>query len=212
MLEKISFFKYIDKQKIKQLESVSIIKKYKSGDLLFIEGEDSKWFHLIIKGSVRLFKTKQNGSEIFLHDIMAPSFIAELANLEKIPYPASARFISNSEVIKIDFEFFKKEFLANEHISINIIKSLSEKLKIMNEVIHNEIILNAEAKVAKQLVENLEIFSLLKNIQIATMLNITPETLSRILSKFKKNKLIEIQKETIKIIDKKALKELYILL
>lgn len=212
MLEKISFFKYIDKQKIKQLESVSIIKKYKSGDLLFIEGEDSKWFHLIIKGSVRLFKTKQNGSEIFLHDIMAPSFIAELANLEKIPYPASARFISNSEVIKIDFEFFKKEFLANEHISINIIKSLSEKLKIMNEVINNEIILNAEAKVAKQLVENLEIFSLLKNIQIATMLNITPETLSRILSKFKKNKLIEIQKETIKIINNKALKELYILL
>ncbi|MBF6668973.1 Crp/Fnr family transcriptional regulator [Campylobacter sp. RM12327] len=180
--------------------------------MLFIEGEESKWLHLLIKGEIRIFKTKQNGSEIFLHNILAPSFIAEIATLEGIPYPASAKFVSNSEVVKIEFDFFKKECLSDENISLGMIKSLSQKLKIMNEVIHNELILNAEAKVAKQLVENLEIFSLLKNIQIATMLNITPETLSRILSKFKKNKLIEIQKETIKIINNKALKELYILL
>lgn len=212
MLEKISFFKYVDKQKIKKIENVSVIKKYKNGDLLFIEGEEPKWLHLLIKGEIRVFKTKQNGSEIFLHNILAPSFIAEIATLEGIPYPASAKFAANSEVVKIEFDFFKKECLSDENISLGMIKSLSQKLKIMNEVIHNEIILNAEAKVAKQLVENLEIFSLLKNIQIATMLNITPETLSRILSKFKKSKLIEIQKETIKIIDKKALKELYILL
>lgn len=212
MLEKISFFKYVDKQKIKKIENASIIKKYKNGDLLFIEGEESKWLHLLIKGEIRIFKTKQNGSEIFLHNILAPSFIAEIAILEGIPYPASAKFVANSEVVKIEFDFFKKECLSDENISLGMIKSLSQKLKIMNEVIHNEIILNAEAKVAKQLVENLEIFSLLKNIQIATMLNITPETLSRILSKFKKSKLIEIQKETIKIINKKALKELYILL
>ncbi|ASM40640.1 Crp/Fnr family transcriptional regulator [Campylobacter sputorum] len=212
MLEKISFFKYVDKQKIKKIENASVIKKYKNGDLLFIEGEESKWLHLLIKGEIRIFKTKQNGSEIFLHNILAPSFIAEIATLEGIPYPASAKFVSNSEVVKIEFDFFKKECLSDENISLGMIKSLSQKLKIMNEVIHNELILNAEAKVAKQLVENLEIFSLLKNIQIATMLNITPETLSRILSKFKKNKLIEIQKETIKIINNKALKELYILL
>ncbi|ASM35676.1 transcriptional regulator [Campylobacter sputorum subsp. bubulus] len=212
MLEKISFFKYVDKQKIKKIENASIIKKYKNGDLLFIEGEEPKWLHLLIKGEIRIFKTKQNGSEIFLHNILAPSFIAEIATLEGIPYPASAKFAANSEVVKIEFDFFKKECLSDENISLGMIKSLSQKLKIMNEVIHNEIILNAEAKVAKQLVENLEIFSMLKNIQIATMLNITPETLSRILSKFKKSKLIEIQKETIKIIDKKALKELYILL
>ncbi|ASM39058.1 MAG: Crp/Fnr family transcriptional regulator [Campylobacter sputorum] len=212
MLEKISFFKYVDKQKIKKIENVSVIKKYKNGDLLFIEGEEPKWLHLLIKGEIRIFKTKQNGSEIFLHNILAPSFIAEIAILEGIPYPASAKFAANSEVVKIEFDFFKKECLSDENISLGMIKSLSQKLKIMNEVIHNEIILNAEAKVAKQLVENLEIFSLLKNIQIATMLNITPETLSRILSKFKKSNLIEIQKETIKIIDKKALKELYILL
>lgn len=210
MLEKISFFKYIQKTKLEKLENVSIIKKYKTDDLLFMEGEQPKWFHFLIKGKVHLFKTKQNGSEIFIHDIVAPSFIAEVANLENIPYPASAKFMCNSEVLKIDYEFFKKEFLTDPDISIAFIKSLGEKLKIMNEVIHSEIILNAEAKVAKQLVENTEIFSILKNVQIAKMLNLTPETLSRILSKFKKSKFIKINKDSISIIDTKALKELYI--
>lgn len=209
MLEKISFFKYIEKTKLEKLENISILKKYKNDDLLFMEGEQPKWFHLLIKGKIRLFKTKQNGSEIFLHDILAPSFIAELANLENIPYPASAKFMCNSEVLKIDYEFFKKEFLIDPNISIALIKSLGEKLKIMNEVVNSEIILNAEAKVAKQLVENIEIFSLLKNVQIAKILNLTPETLSRILSKFKKSKLININKDSISVIDTKALKELY---
>lgn len=209
MLEKIGIFAHIGKEKLKKLENESILKKYEKDELLFIEGEKSKWLHLLISGSVHVFKTKQNGNEIFLHDIFAPSFVAELANLEEIPYPASVRFTSESEILKIDFEFFKKEFLQDGHICMSMIKSLSQKLRIMDEVLHREIILNAEAKVAKQLIENLEIFSLLKNKQISTMLNITPETFSRILSKFKKNKIIKLRKEKISIINENALKELY---
>lgn len=210
MLEKIDIFAHISKEKLKKLENESILKKYKKDELLFIEGERSKWLHLLINGSVHVFKTKQNGNEIFLHDILAPSFVAELANLEEIPYPASVRFTSESEILKINFDIFKKEFLQDERICMNMIRSLSQKLRIMDEILHREIILNAEAKVAKQLVENLEIFSLLKNKQISTMLNMTPETFSRILSKFKKSKIIKIYKEKISITNEKALKELYI--
>jgi CRP/FNR family transcriptional regulator len=61
----------------------------------------------------------------------------------------------------------------------------------MSQVITNELILNSEAKIAKFIVENSELFGQLKNTQIASILNISPETLSRALGKFKKNNLIQ---------------------
>jgi CRP/FNR family transcriptional regulator len=55
-------------------------------------------------------------------------------------------------------------------------------------------ILTSEAKVAKIIIEHGELFETLKNTQIASILNITPETLSRILTRFKKTNLIAVEK------------------
>ncbi len=95
-------------------------------------------------------------------------------------------------MLKIDFEKFKTLIHGNPNLSLKIIRSLSEKLKIMSEVIHNEVILNSEAKVAKMIVELPELFGDIKNTKIAQFLNITPETLSRTLSKFKQLKIVKI--------------------
>ena len=63
----------------------------------------------------------------------------------------------------------------------------------MSEVVTNEIVLTSEAKIAKFLVENGELFSSLKNTKVASLLNLTPETLSRTLTKFKKQGFIRVE-------------------
>lgn len=52
--------------------------------------------------------------------------------------------------------------------------------------------LNSEAKVARFLVNNADLFNELKHFKIASILNITPETFSRILAKFKAQNLITL--------------------
>ena len=67
----------------------------------------------------------------------------------------------------------------------------------------------AEAKVAKFLLENEELFKTLKNTQIASILNLTPETLSRTLSKFKALAFIEVGDENhIRIVNRDRLQEM----
>lgn len=192
ILNEVSLFSKLDKEELKLLKNISTSKKYSKGEILFYEGDRSKNLHLLVEGILKLYKTNFKGQQIFLHQFYPQSFVAELTNFEDIPFPASAEFITDGVVLKIDFEKFKTLIHGNPNLSLKIIRSLSEKLKIMSEVIHNEVILNSEAKVAKMIVELPELFGDIKNTKIAQLLNITPETLSRTLSKFKQLKIVEI--------------------
>lgn len=192
MLEQIPFFKGLNEAELKRLKDISILKKYKKGEFLFIEGEESRWLHLLIKGSIKLYKISPKGKEIFMHQFNGIGLVAELANFENIKFPATAVFLTGGEVLKIDYDKFYAEFLSNPHVSLQIIKSLSQKLKITSELIHQELVLNSEAKVARFLVNNADLFNELKHFKIASILNITPETFSRILAKFKAQNLIAL--------------------
>lgn len=192
MLEQIPFFQGLNETELKRLGDISILKKYKKGEFLFIEGEEPRWLHLLIKGSLKLYKISPKGKEIFMHQFNGMGLVAELANFENIKFPATAVFLTGGEVLKIDYDKFYAEFLSNPHVSLQIIKSLSQKLKITSELIHQELVLNSEAKVARFLVNNADLFNELKHFKIASILNITPETFSRILAKFKAQNLIAL--------------------
>jgi CRP/FNR family transcriptional regulator len=98
------------------------------------------------------------------------------------------------------------KYLGNADFSIEIIKSLTSKIMVLSSLIHKETIFSSEAKVAKMLLENSEIFSTLKYNEVASILNLTPETLSRIFKKMKKEGIIEINRHhDIHVLDRVAL-------
>ncbi len=189
-LEDLGFFSKFSKEDMQTLKSISVQKTYQKDEILFYEGDEPKYLYLLLDGILKVYKTNFKAQEIFLHHLSPVCFVAELANFENIPYPASSSFLTSGEVLRIDYEKFKKHFLFHPNMSFIIIKSLSSKLRIVSEVLQKELILSSEAKIAKFIVENGELFGVVKNVQIASILNITPETLSRTLSKMKNDKFI----------------------
>jgi CRP/FNR family transcriptional regulator len=191
-LQTIPLFSKLNQEDLALLERISTVKSYQKGEILFYEGEDPTYLHVLLDGVLKLYKTNFKGTQIFLHQFYPTSFVAELANFESIPYPATAEFMVDGKVLKIEYETFRKELLNNPELSFKIIQSLSAKLKIMSEVVHKEIILTSEAKIAKFIVEHPELFGDLKHAKIASLLNLTPETLSRTLTKLKQQGLISM--------------------
>jgi len=59
------------------------------------------------------------------------------------------------------------------------------------------------------LFNDLKLFNKLKRSEISLMLNVQPETLSRVLNRLKRNKIIESSNATIKILDTIALKAIF---
>lgn len=211
MLDKIPIFKTLDHNRLKELEEITIFKKYKKGEFLFLEGESPKWLIYLINGSVKLYKSTPSGKEIFLHQLTPMNFIAEVTNFENICYPASAVFTISGEVLKINYDKFLKNFLSDPKICMAIIKSMSQKLRITSNLLHQELVLSSEAKVAKFITMHEDLFNELKHAKIASILNITPETFSRTLNKFKSLNMVKLdEKNHIIAKDEDALKEVYI--
>ena len=101
------------------------------------------------------------------------------------------------EYIKIDFEKLKNVMYSNPDLSLKIQASLIKKIKNLEHVISSNLVLDAKTRVAKYIFENQQDFFRQKNIEISEVLNITPETLSRILKEFKKFKVLDVKNRTI---------------
>ena len=209
-LKEIALFNSLSEENIKKIEDISSLVKLNANDILFYEGDRPKYLHIILEGVIKLYKTDAKGHQLFLDQFTPVSLIGELANFENFPFPATAEAVIASKVLKVDYKKLSVKILKDSNFSMEIIKSISKKAKILQNVIHQEMILTTEAKIAKLLVEHGELFSQLKNGQIAALINTTPETLSRTITKFKKSNYIFVDKEhQMKIVDIEALKSLY---
>ena len=92
---------------------------------------------------------------------------------------------------------------------MQVISSLTKKMKFLDTVIQQNLLLSSQAKIANFIYENEDVFVAQKQHQIASMLFITPETLSRNLKKFKEYGILENNKNKFTIIDREKLKEFF---
>lgn len=82
------------------------IKKYKSGDYIFREGERCLFYHQLMEGEVRVISETEEGKE-FLHKIIFPgNCFGELPLFDHEPYAISAVAETKSEVIILSRDKF----------------------------------------------------------------------------------------------------------
>jgi len=203
-----AYFDFLEQKDIERLKEISFKKVYKKGEILFYKGDEPRYLHLLIFGVVKLYIHDFKDNEVVIHNLVGPSLIAEIVNYEEINFIANCSFETNCEVILIDYKRFKEEFLLKPEISMFFIKSLTKKIKYLENFINYNITLNSLEKIAKFLYENEKLLPSLKQVKIAQILNITPETFSRGLTKLKKDNIIENDKGIIKILDYEKLQKI----
>jgi CRP-like cAMP-binding protein len=190
-LKNSNFFGNIEKEYLKDIASISTIKEYHKKQILFYEYDEPKYLHLLLTGSVKIYKFNAKNQEIVIHHIVAENFIAEIANFENILYPANCEILEDSIVLKIDYKKFETYIKEHADISFKLMKSLSSKIKVLSNFINNELILSTQEKVLNFIIEYENLLPTIKHHQIAKILNITPETLSRTLAKMKNEGILE---------------------
>ncbi|MFV7789227.1 Crp/Fnr family transcriptional regulator [Aliarcobacter lanthieri] len=203
-----AFFNFLEQKDLLRLKEISFKKSYKKGEILFYKGDESKYLHLLIRGIAKLYTHDFKDNEVVIHNLVGPALIAEIVNYEEINFIANCSFETDSEVLLIDYQKFKEEFLLKPEIAMFFIKSLTKKIKYLESFINYNITLNSIEKIAKFLFENEKLLPSLKQVKIAQILNITPETFSRQLAKLKKDNIIENDKGTIKILDYERLQKI----
>ena len=196
-LKNIEIFNNLDEETLTQIYEITTSVKFDENSIIFYEGDSSKYLYCLVSGIIKLYKMTSNEKEIILKYFHKSELIAEVANFENIPYPATAMAYTAVEIFKIDFEKIKKIIYSNPELSFQMQISLIKKIKNLEKVISTHVILDAKDRVTQFIYDNTEDFFNMKNIEIAKMLNLTPETLSRILRTFKNDNLIDMKAKTI---------------
>ena len=192
--ESVPLFGHLSPRQLDAIRRISTLKHFGPGELLFYEGEESRFFHLLVQGEVSVFKSSGAAETIVVHRFRAPSFIAEVATLKHIPYPASAECTQDSTVMRIEREGFMALLAEDPALSIALVSSLTQKISALEAALQRHSAPNAAAKVARLILDDPHAFERLKGVEIAALLAITPETLSRMLKKFRDASLVNLKK------------------
>jgi len=203
-IQDIPMFSDLDKKFHKELQDSIYIKKFTKNSIVFYEGDESDYLYLLLEGNIQLYKTSPKGSQVQIKRMKAPNVIGEYACFEKQPFPASCEFITDGVMGLLHFDKVY-QYLDNKEFSLGLIRSLTSKVMVLSSLVHKETILSSEAKVADLMLEKIATFNRLRNNEIAGILNLTPETFSRVITKFKKESIIHVVDGELKILNEEAL-------
>ena len=206
-LKEIYLFKDLCDNTLDRIGEFTTFLKLSKDNVLFYEGDEPKYLFLLKKGIVKLYKTSSNDKEILLKYFHSNELIAEVANFEQIPYPATAQSFTDTEVLRIDFGSLKDIIYSDPNLSFLIQTSLIKKIRNVENIVSLHVVLDSKERIAKYLCDHSEEFFNTKNIIVAEILNISPETLSRMLRVFKNDGLIDNKKKTV---DKERLSALFL--
>ncbi len=210
MLEKIGVLKNLKPEDLKFLEMEMKTEKYKKGEAIFYENSKADWFHVLFEGRVKISKTYPDGKEITLEIVDAPDFFGALAILKNIPYPATSRAMENSLIGKIPASSFFSVVKKYPDLEKEILDHVTMRLKAGMDVLKSILLDDVTKRVISQLMrlakrygkkseEGLLIELKLTREDIAELAGTTVETAIRVMSRLKKEGLIEERERKILI-------------
>ncbi len=192
ILKQISLFSSLSEKELNELSTVAHISHYHKDSIVFTQGEMSQNLMILIDGVVSIYKHDSKGNEVVIGYFNRYALLAEAAVLRKTPLPSTARFQTDGSILKISLDGFESFLLSHSKLSYEIIQSLLEKIDLLQQNIHFNLAATSKEKVLNFYQKNPKLALDLKQYEIASILGMTPETLSRNISKLlKEEKLVQ---------------------
>lgn len=192
-------FEGIQHGDIREISSFSRVRNLEKGETLFRESEPCEGFFVVQRGVISIHRVSAAGKAQVIHVFHAGDSFAEAALISAEGYPASARALVPSAVILVP----KTEFVAllrkRPELALRMIGSMSRHLRSVVALLDDLTLKNAEARCMNWLLRHcptpyssapFEIELEHPKRIVAAELNMTSETLSRMLRRLRDKQLI----------------------
>ncbi len=215
-LKKVPIFSQLKEEDLDKILSITIHKKYKKGSIIFMEGDKGEAFYFIKSGKIKISKSSKDGKELILNIYGENHVFAEVTIFNDICYPATAEIIEDAVVGVIRNYDLEKLIKSNIELGFNLIKILSKRLFNAQMKLKQIALNDTYSRTADTLIRLSKNVGVERNGQIefdldlsrqelANMIGTARETVSRILSRFKKEGSIDISGKKMVIKDIKKL-------
>jgi CRP/FNR family cyclic AMP-dependent transcriptional regulator len=210
------FFCELSAKPLRDFEEVKYTSSYPAGATLFVEGQQPRGVYLLCKGRVKLTMTSPDGKAIILHIAEAGELIGLNGALSGAPYELSAETLEPCQV-----NFIKREALQRlvrehpeiaEHVTQQVsrdyqaacfqIRSLGLSRSASEKIVR--FLLNAASK-GKETSQGVRMNLALTHEEIAQIVGVSRETVTRTLSDLRQKMLISMKGSALVIRNRAAL-------
>lgn len=221
LIKNNQLFDNISEDEIKQVLKCSkaSVVEYKENQVVFYKDDTIKKMGIVLEGQFNLVSQKYNGARVIVTSLEENDLFGEalaFSSSKETPYDLVSLGNSKALIIPYDIFFTMCREVCGFHRTLisNMLTILSDKIVMLNKKMS---ILNAETLKGRIAVYFLAIYKKtnslifempMKRQEMADFLNVKRPSLSRELSNMQQDKIIEVYRSTVKILDLETLKEL----
>lgn len=212
-----SLFKYLTPEEVDLLNFEKDFRQYKRGDILYQEGNRISGFFCINNGIIKVFKTGFDGKEQIIRFARKGDIIAYRSVLSNEPACTSAKVIEDCNVCFIPSEILVSFIKTNPAYALELLKLACHELGEANSFITDIAQKTVRERLAEILLFLVADFGLddeqflnisLTREELANIVGTATESVIRLLSEFKSDKLVELNGRRIKILNTKGLEKI----
>jgi CRP-like cAMP-binding protein len=216
-LESSSIFKYLKIDEVTEINFEKDFRQYKRGDILYQEGNRISGFYCVNSGIIKVFKTGFDGKEQIIRFAKKGDIIAYRSVLSNELACTSAKVIEDCQVCFIPSEILISFIKTNSNFALELVKLACHELGEANSFITDIAQKTVRERLAEVLLFLVNDFGLdnqqylnisLTREELANIVGTATESVIRLLSEFKSDKLVELNGRRIKIINTRGLEKI----
>jgi len=219
LLARLPLFQELTADQIAHIAAEAREKRLAKGEMLFQKGDPSRGFYVIVFGQLKLAFPSSSGNEKVV-DILGPkqSFGEAVMFMDR-PYPVFAEAISDTLLLHVAKDTVFELLQSDPSFARHMLAGLSMRLHSLVQDVESYSLRSSAQRVIGYLLQHcpnegngncegsIDITLPTSKQIIASRLNLTPETLSRIFHDLAEARLITVQGKQITINDLKRLRE-----
>lgn len=201
-LKQFTIFKNLSPSEMEPIIDIANSKKYKPGKIVFMQHEPITDVFFIQSGKVKIYKTDYDGREQLFRVLQQDDMFPHQGFFRKGNYPAHAEIMEEAVLVNIPILSFENFLLTNPEICIKMFEVLGGIIVELQNRLEEKILYSVYDQIVLLLLrlarDNGELMAdniyrltiSLTNGELANMIGSSRETVSRTLTKLKKQELI----------------------
>ncbi len=188
------------------------VRRLARGDTIFRFGEPCEEFHVVISGQAKLFAISPAGQEKVIELVAPGHSFAEALMFTGRPYIVNAEALTNTLLLTVSKQSVLDEIERDPRFSLRMLAGISRRLHGLVHDIESGALHSGMQRVIGYLLRERQVedgasaatFTVslpVSKATVASRLSLTPEYFSKVLHELETEKLIQIDKRDIRIID-----------
>jgi CRP-like cAMP-binding protein len=216
-METGAIFRHLTREEVDMINFEKKFRQYKRGEILYNEGNRISGFYCINKGIIKVFKTGFDGKEQIIRFAKPGDIIAYRSVLSNESACTSAKVIEDCLVCFIPSEILIKLVKTNSDFAHELLKLACHELGEANSFITDIAQKTVRERLAEIILLLVNDFGLdeqnylqisLTREELANIVGTATESVIRLLSEFKSDKLVELNGRKIRILNRKGLEKI----